>query len=76
MLCEGDGGTVETFYFADLPAVAHWAIEGDALTLSADDGQPVLAFAVQPAPSPDGHLGRHQLRRWRPATWCRSTTAA
>ena len=51
MLCEGVRGTVETFYFADLPAVAHWAIEGDTLTLSADDGQPVVAFAVQAVPS-------------------------
>ena len=41
-LCEGAGGMVETYYFADLPAVATWAIEGDALTLSADDGQPVV----------------------------------
>ena len=45
---------VETYYFADLPAVATWAIEGDALTLSADDGQPVVAFAVQELPSPMG----------------------
>ena len=51
MLCEGAGGLVETFYFADLPAVAHWSIEGDTLTLSADDGQPVLAFSAQAAPN-------------------------
>ena len=41
MLCAGIGGTIETFYFADLPAVAAWAIDGTTLTLSADDGQPV-----------------------------------
>ncbi len=51
MLCEGDGGTIETFYLADLPAVASWAIDGATLTLSADDGQPVLAYIVQPTPS-------------------------
>ena len=61
-LCEGAGGLVETFYFADLPAVAIWAIEGDALTLSADDGQPVVAFTVQEGRA-DGQLGRDQLRR-------------
>ena len=64
MLCEGAGGMVETFYFADLPAVATWAIEGDALTLSADDGQPVVAFTVQAHPEPGGQLGRDQLRQW------------
>jgi len=51
MLCAGAGGTVETFYFADLGSVASWAIEGATLTLSADDGQPVLAFAALAAPS-------------------------
>lgn len=51
MLCEGDGGTIETFYLADLPAVASWAIDGSTLTLSADDGQPVLAYIAQPTPS-------------------------
>ena len=54
MLCAGDGGTIETFYFADLPAVAAWAIDGTTLTLSADDGQPVLAYTVLPTPSPMG----------------------
>ncbi len=54
MFCEGDGGTVETFYLADLASVASWAIDGQALTLSADDGQPVLAFVAQPAASPEG----------------------
>jgi heat shock protein HslJ len=53
-LCEGAGGLVETFYFADLPAVAHWTIEGDALTLSADDGQPVVAYTVQTTSTPMG----------------------
>ncbi len=52
--CEGPGGTVETFYFADLPAVASWAIDGHSLTLSADDGQPVLAYAVQTVPDLEG----------------------
>ena len=51
MLCSGIGGTIETYYFADLPSVAAWAIDGTTLTLSADDGQPVLAYTVQPAPS-------------------------
>ena len=45
---------VEVYYFADLPAVAHWAIEGDTLTLSADDGQPVVAYTVQTTPDPMG----------------------
>ncbi len=51
MTCDGVGGTVETFYFADLPAVARWAIDGTTLTLSAGDGQPVLAYSVQPTPN-------------------------
>jgi len=51
MLCEGDGGTIETFYLADLPGVASWAIDRATLTLSADDGQPVLAYIAQPTPS-------------------------
>jgi heat shock protein HslJ len=51
MFCEGDRSTFETFYLADLPAVAGWAIDGTTLTLSADDGQPVVAFTVQPTPS-------------------------
>ncbi len=50
-LCEGAGGMVETFYFADLPAVSAWVIDGTTLTLSADDGQPVLRYTVQPTPS-------------------------
>ncbi len=54
MLCEGPGGTVETFFLADLPAVASWAIDGTTLVLSADDGQPVLAFEPQAAPALDG----------------------
>ena len=53
-LCEGAGGLVETYYLADLPAVAHWAILGDTLTLSADDGQPVVAYTVQPTLDPMG----------------------
>jgi heat shock protein HslJ len=53
-LCEGAGGLVETYYFADLPAVAQWAIEGDTLTLSADDGQPVVAYTVQTTSEPMG----------------------
>ncbi len=51
MFCDGPGGTIETFYLADLPAVATWAIDGTTLTLSADDGQPVVAYTVQEAPS-------------------------
>ncbi len=51
MLCEGAPGMVETFYFADLPAVVHWGTEGDTLTLSADDGQPVLAFSALATPN-------------------------
>ncbi|MCY7417722.1 MAG: META domain-containing protein [Chloroflexi bacterium] len=51
MFCDGDRGTIETFYLADLRAVAVWAIDGSTLTLSASDGQPVLAFTVQPVPS-------------------------
>jgi heat shock protein HslJ len=53
-LCEGAGGLVEVYYLADLPAVAHWAIEGDTLTLSAEDGQPVVAYTVQATPDPMG----------------------
>jgi putative lipoprotein len=43
MMCEGPGGQVETFYFADLGSVRSWAIDGTTLTLSGDTG-PVLAF--------------------------------
>jgi heat shock protein HslJ len=65
MLCGGAGGTIETFYFADLPSVASWAIDGTTLTLSADDGQPVLAYTVQPAPS---LIGSWMVSSYRDAT--------
>jgi heat shock protein HslJ len=51
MLCEGPGGEVETFYFADLGSVRTWAIEGTTLTLSGDIG-PVLAFEPRAASGP------------------------
>jgi heat shock protein HslJ len=51
MLCEGPGGEVETFYFADLGSVRSWAIDGTTLTLSGDTG-PVLAFEPRAASGP------------------------
>jgi len=51
MLCEGPGGEVETFYFADLGSVRSWAIDGTTLTLSGDIG-PVLAFEPRAASGP------------------------
>ena len=56
MMCEGPGGQVETFYFADLGSVRNWAIDGTTLTLSGDTG-PALAFEPGAAfgPAIDGH---------------------
>ena len=68
MFCDGPGGTIETFYLADLPAVATWAIDGTTLTLSADDGQPVVAYTVQEAPSLIGS-GSSAATATRPGTW-------
>ena len=68
ILCEGAPGLVETYYFADLPAVAGWAIEGDVLTLSADDGQPVVAFTSQASPALVG--------KWLVTSYTDSTGAA
>ncbi|MET0773799.1 MAG: META domain-containing protein [Candidatus Limnocylindrales bacterium] len=51
MMCDGAGGQVETFYFADLASVRTWAIDGTTLTLSGDIG-PVLAFEPRAASGP------------------------
>lgn len=50
-LCEGAGGTIETFFFADLGAVSTWTIDGSTLTLAAKDGQAAMAFQALPVPS-------------------------
>jgi heat shock protein HslJ len=54
MLCEGPGGQVETFYFADLAGVTRWSIEGTTLTLTSDDGDPILAFEPRAGIALDG----------------------
>jgi heat shock protein HslJ len=54
MLCDGPGGQVETFYLADLAGVTRWSIEGTTLTLTGDDGDPILAFEPRAGIALDG----------------------
>ncbi|MBX3029434.1 MAG: META domain-containing protein [Chloroflexi bacterium] len=55
MFCEGPGGQVETFFFADLEGVTQWRFEDATLILAGDDGDPILAFTRQVSPALDGN---------------------